>query len=165
MPIAWRRRLATKAFAHTAAYDALIARYLRETGDEGDDEQFFPQQLSIGLEKLQGLRYGENPHQRAAFYRAETPEPTPAGLATARQLHGRAVVQQHHTGESAPAGGVVRAEAVAQGGGDGEVVGGGRGAAVEDEEDERGAGEGLAAAGDAHLLDLVGGVGDAGGVE
>jgi phosphoribosylaminoimidazolecarboxamide formyltransferase / IMP cyclohydrolase len=89
VPIAWRRRLATKAFAHTAAYDALIARYLRETGDENDDEEFFPQQLSIGLEKLQGLRYGENPHQRAAFYRAATPEPTPAGLATARQLHGR----------------------------------------------------------------------------
>lgn len=87
VPQEWRRRLATKAFAHTAAYDALIARYLQ--GDGGDDDALFPQQFTIGLEKLQGLRYGENPHQRAAFYRAVTPEPTPAGIATARQVHGR----------------------------------------------------------------------------
>lgn len=89
VPQEWRRRLATKAFAHTAAYDALIARYLQASFGEADDEALFPQQLTIGLEKLQGLRYGENPHQRAAFYRAATPEPTPAGLATARQVHGR----------------------------------------------------------------------------
>ncbi len=89
VPLDWRRRLATKAFAHTAAYDALIARYLQTTFDSADESIFFPQQLTIGLEKLQGLRYGENPHQRAAFYRAATPEPTPAGLATVRQLHGR----------------------------------------------------------------------------
>lgn len=93
VPPEWRRRLATKAFAHTAAYDALIARYLQASFDQGgaqdEDETLFPQQLTIGLEKLQGLRYGENPHQRAAFYRAATPEPTPAGVATARQLHGR----------------------------------------------------------------------------
>jgi phosphoribosylaminoimidazolecarboxamide formyltransferase / IMP cyclohydrolase len=93
VPLDWRRRLATKAFSHTAAYDALIARYLQSTVDSsegaGDDSALFPQQLTIGLEKLQGLRYGENPHQRAAFYRTATPEPTPAGLATVRQLHGR----------------------------------------------------------------------------
>lgn len=85
-----RRRLATKAFSHTAAYDALIARYLQTTFDAADDSMFFPQQLTIGLgEAAEGLRYGENPHERAAFYRAATPEPTPAGLATVRQLHGR----------------------------------------------------------------------------
>lgn len=89
VPQEWRRRLATKAFAHTAAYDALIARYLQASFDQADDEALFPRQFTIGLEKLQGLRYGENPHQRAAFYRTATPEPTPAGLATARQLHGR----------------------------------------------------------------------------
>jgi phosphoribosylaminoimidazolecarboxamide formyltransferase/IMP cyclohydrolase len=94
VPQGWRRRLATKAFAHTAAYDALIARYLQASLEQGDgqgdgDDALFPQQLTIGLEKLQGLRYGENPHQRAAFYRAATPEPTPAGIATARQVHGR----------------------------------------------------------------------------
>ena len=101
VPLDWRRWLATKAFSHTAAYDALIARYLQATfdspadasggatGGATDDGTLFPQQLTIGLERVQGLRYGENPHQRAAFYRTATPEPTPAGLATVRQLHGR----------------------------------------------------------------------------
>lgn len=57
-----RRRLAVKAFAHTAAYDAAIGRYL--AGDEG----LLPERLSLNLHKLSDLRYGENPHQQAALY-------------------------------------------------------------------------------------------------
>lgn len=58
-----RRRLAAKAFSHMSAYDSLIAAYL-----QGDDD-FFPAQFTVALEKIQDLRYGENPHQRAAMYR------------------------------------------------------------------------------------------------
>jgi phosphoribosylaminoimidazolecarboxamide formyltransferase/IMP cyclohydrolase len=57
-----RRRLAIKAFAHTAACDAAIWRYL--SGDEGP----LPERLVLHLRKLTDLRYGENPHQRAALY-------------------------------------------------------------------------------------------------
>ena len=59
-----RRQLQKKAFAHTAAYDAAIAAWLSE--QEGEP---FPEELSLPFKKAQGLRYGENPHQRAAFYR------------------------------------------------------------------------------------------------
>jgi phosphoribosylaminoimidazolecarboxamide formyltransferase / IMP cyclohydrolase len=63
----WRARLAAKAFAHTASYDALVADYL--AGEHGADSDPFPAQLNIGLTRIAKLRYGENPHQRAAFYR------------------------------------------------------------------------------------------------
>jgi phosphoribosylaminoimidazolecarboxamide formyltransferase/IMP cyclohydrolase len=77
-----RRELAAKVFRHTAAYDALIAEYLTSQTDEQ-----FPARLTVTFERAQPLRYGENPHQRAAFYRAPFP---PAGtIATARQLHGK----------------------------------------------------------------------------
>ena len=89
VPLAWRRRLAARAFAHVSAYDALIARYLRADLELSADDELFPRELSIGLEKSQGLRYGENPHQRAAFYRVPAPGVAPAGLVTARQLHGK----------------------------------------------------------------------------
>jgi phosphoribosylaminoimidazolecarboxamide formyltransferase/IMP cyclohydrolase len=76
-----RKRLATKAYAHTSAYDAAITRYL--------SGQTFPDSLRLAFEKAQDLRYGENPHQRAAFYReAAAPEGT---LARARQIHGIAL--------------------------------------------------------------------------
>jgi len=77
-----RRRLAAKAFRHTAAYDALIADYLsKQAGD------VLPERLTVTFEKVQDLRYGENPHQRAAFYRKPL---APAGtVVTARQLHGK----------------------------------------------------------------------------
>jgi phosphoribosylaminoimidazolecarboxamide formyltransferase / IMP cyclohydrolase len=55
-----RRQLAAKAFAHTAAYDAAIAGYL--------NEEAFPATLPLGFQKAQELRYGENPHQKAALY-------------------------------------------------------------------------------------------------
>ncbi len=74
-----RRRLARAAFAHTAAYDAAIVRWLDETGrgtpaDPGtgaeDADDPLPATLHVVLERAGELRYGENPHQRAAHYRA-----------------------------------------------------------------------------------------------
>jgi len=62
---ATRRELAVAAFAHTARYDAAINAYLQ--GETSPDK--LPPSLTIALEKIQDLRYGENPHQRAAFYR------------------------------------------------------------------------------------------------
>ncbi len=79
-------RLAAKAFGYTAAYDAYIAAYLVHR--LGAD---FPEQLSLPMRKVRDLRYGENPHQNAAFY-TTVPTTSELGLrtlATARQLHGR----------------------------------------------------------------------------
>jgi len=59
----FRRRLAAKVFAHTAAYDAAIAAWFAEQQGER-----FPERLTIAVERAQPLRYGENPHQQAAFY-------------------------------------------------------------------------------------------------
>ena len=78
---ATRRRLATKAFAHTAAYDAAITRYL--------SGEVFPDSIRLPFEKASDLRYGENPHQRAAFYRE--PSAAMGTLAHATQLHGIAL--------------------------------------------------------------------------
>lgn len=58
--------LALKVFEHTAHYDSLIASYLRKNSKEKDT---FPDNLTVTYEKVQDLRYGENPHQRAAFYK------------------------------------------------------------------------------------------------
>ena len=83
---ATRFRLAQKAFAHTAAYDGAIANWLTARGPDGA-ETGFPQSFRYAAELAQPLRYGENPHQRAAFYRDERP---PAGsMATFRQLQGK----------------------------------------------------------------------------
>jgi phosphoribosylaminoimidazolecarboxamide formyltransferase / IMP cyclohydrolase len=82
---ATRFRLAVKAFAHTARYDAAIADYLGSLG--GADE--FPEHLMVRLERVQVMRYGENPHQRAAFYR--DPEPPAGSIALATQLQGKAL--------------------------------------------------------------------------
>lgn len=59
-----RRRLAVKAFAHTSAYDAAITSYLAR-----QDEGLMPERLSLAFTRVQPMRYGENPHQKAAFYR------------------------------------------------------------------------------------------------
>jgi len=83
---ATRLALAKKAFAHTAAYDAAIANYL--TGlDAGLRLAPFPDRLTLQWEKVEDLRYGENPHQRAAFYR--DPAPAAGSLAGYRQLQGK----------------------------------------------------------------------------
>jgi phosphoribosylaminoimidazolecarboxamide formyltransferase / IMP cyclohydrolase len=89
-----RFALARKAFAHTARYDACISSFL-DTVDHGQSSAgtgrplpgaTLPYGLTLRLEKLQDLRYGENPHQHAAFYRdLDASE----GIAAARQLHGK----------------------------------------------------------------------------
>jgi len=78
--------LAKKVFAHTAHYDGAIANYLTALGD-GDARRMFPDVLSRQWLKVQQLRYGENPHQQAAFYREKN---VAAGLlAGFTQLHGK----------------------------------------------------------------------------
>lgn len=77
-----RRRLAAKVFRHTAAYDSYISNYLSElTGED------FPESLTLTYELAQPLRYGENPHQKAAFYRS--PLGSDFSIANAAQLHGK----------------------------------------------------------------------------
>lgn len=76
-------KLAAKVFEHTAHYDSLIAQYLREQSGSSD----FPQLLTTTYEKHQEMRYGENPHQKAVFYREILP--VAGSLPTALQLHGK----------------------------------------------------------------------------
>ncbi|RLB59935.1 MAG: bifunctional phosphoribosylaminoimidazolecarboxamide formyltransferase/inosine monophosphate cyclohydrolase [Deltaproteobacteria bacterium] len=68
-----RKRLAAKAFAHTAAYDGVIAAYLSAEAERPDAdtaaETRFPPYVTLALERVATLRYGENPHQRGAWYR------------------------------------------------------------------------------------------------
>jgi phosphoribosylaminoimidazolecarboxamide formyltransferase/IMP cyclohydrolase len=83
---ALRRELATKAFAHTSRYDAAVAAYLSSLSADGARE-FFPGVLGLQFDKKQAMRYGENPHQRAAFYGERH---APAGsIGAARQLQGK----------------------------------------------------------------------------
>jgi len=83
---ATRFRLAAEAFRRTAQYDAAIAAYLRDPARAGRAEAAgFPERLSVEGRLVQPLRYGENPHQAAAFYR---PAAGPLGLSAASQLHG-----------------------------------------------------------------------------
>jgi len=83
---ATRFALAKKVFAHTAAYDGAIANYLTSL-DAGRRRREYPDVLSLQFARLQDLRYGENPHQSAAFYRDE--RPVAGSLATCRQLQGK----------------------------------------------------------------------------
>ncbi len=83
---ATRFELAKKVFAHTAAYDGAIANYLFSLDAERRRGEY-PDVLSLQLTKLQDLRYGENPHQSAAFYRDD--RPVEGGLASYRQLQGK----------------------------------------------------------------------------
>jgi phosphoribosylaminoimidazolecarboxamide formyltransferase / IMP cyclohydrolase len=68
-----RFALARKAFAHTAAYDAAIANWLGARAADGSVEQAFPETLTLQFHRHLAMRYGENPHQRAALYREEPP--------------------------------------------------------------------------------------------
>jgi phosphoribosylaminoimidazolecarboxamide formyltransferase/IMP cyclohydrolase len=101
---ATRFRLAVKAFEHTARYDGAIANYLGRIEADGGRSPF-PRTLSLQFERACGLRYGENPHQGAAFYVEAAvatslsrgprldpigePQPAEASVATARQLQGK----------------------------------------------------------------------------
>ena len=81
-----RFALAKKAFTHTASYDSAISNYLTAL-DQNNRRRDFPDALNLNFSIVQHLRYGENPHQNAAFYRDETP--TPGSLANYRQLQGK----------------------------------------------------------------------------
>ena len=106
--LATRRRLAAEAFAHTAAYDAAVSTWLAaqveadgavNTADAADgtdsgEPAALPAYVGVGYERLAGLRYGENPHQRAAVYRTAGAS---GGVAGARQLHGKAMSYNNYT--------------------------------------------------------------------
>ena len=76
-----------RAYEHTAAYDGAIANYLGTRVDGG--AQDFPRTYNLQFQRVQSMRYGENPHQRAAFYREH--DPGGACIASARQLQGKAL--------------------------------------------------------------------------
>ena len=78
-----RRGLAAKAFRHVSEYDALVTSYLTSI----DSQKQLPDHLTISMEKVSGLRYGENPHQAGALYAPAGS--SPVGIAGATQLHGR----------------------------------------------------------------------------
>jgi phosphoribosylaminoimidazolecarboxamide formyltransferase/IMP cyclohydrolase len=89
VPLEFRRRLAEKAFQHVASYDTAVAQYLRADG------QLLPDRMTIALTKALDLRYGENPHQRAALYREDVAgagvgpsTPLRTGIVAAEKLHG-----------------------------------------------------------------------------
>ena len=82
--LAFRRRLAAKAYAHTASYDAAISNWFAAQADDT-----YPERLVVAADRHEILRYGENPHQTAAFYiNRGAPR---AGIATAEQLQGKAL--------------------------------------------------------------------------
>jgi len=76
-----RRALAAKVFRHVGGYDAAVAAWF----EEGEASEALPEDLPLGLRRVQTLRYGENPDQGAAFYGFGTP----AGLTALEQLHGK----------------------------------------------------------------------------
>src|SRR5690606_14508302 len=77
--------LAIKAYEHTSAYDGAIANYFGGKVPGGSED--FPRTFNTQFHKVQEMRYGENPHQKAAFY--VEAKPAEAGIATARQLQGK----------------------------------------------------------------------------
>jgi phosphoribosylaminoimidazolecarboxamide formyltransferase/IMP cyclohydrolase len=79
-----RAALAAQAFAHTAAYDTAVAQWMARNQDSAE----FPDWIGGSWQRVEILRYGENPHQSAAVYRSEHHEP---GIADAEQLHGKAM--------------------------------------------------------------------------
>ncbi len=76
-----RKRLAQKAFQHVALYDTAIAQYLRDDGS-------LPEDMTIAMKKLYDLRYGENPHQKAALYVEQTVGQKQMGMTSVKQLNG-----------------------------------------------------------------------------
>jgi phosphoribosylaminoimidazolecarboxamide formyltransferase / IMP cyclohydrolase len=86
LSLATRERLAAAAFARTAAYDAAISAYFARKSPT-EQEGPFPPRLTLSFERKMPLRYGENPHQRAAFY--VEPGVTAACVSTAETLHGK----------------------------------------------------------------------------
>ncbi len=79
-----REALAIEAYAHTAQYDAMIAQYLRNRWTQ----ELLPTDYSVTMRKIQEMRYGENPHQKGAFYKGLPPVEEPC-ITTAEQLQGK----------------------------------------------------------------------------
>lgn len=86
-----RYQLATKTYAHTAHYDAAVANYLARLQAGQSERQPLPQIWSAQFHKRQDMRYGENPHQSAAFYVDSNGDPSVANVANASQLQGKAL--------------------------------------------------------------------------
>jgi phosphoribosylaminoimidazolecarboxamide formyltransferase / IMP cyclohydrolase len=88
-----RRLLAAAAFAHTAAYDIAVASWFASAyaPDETAREAGWPEVAAALWRRADVLRYGENPHQRAALYSRPAPSRAPAGIAAAELLHGKAM--------------------------------------------------------------------------
>ncbi|AAZ19320.1 phosphoribosylaminoimidazolecarboxamide formyltransferase / IMP cyclohydrolase [Psychrobacter arcticus 273-4] len=87
-----RYDLAVKAFEHTAQYDGMIANFLGSRVNESQEPESFSRTFNVQLEKVQDLRYGENPHQKAAFYvENNSSKSKQASIATAKQLQGKAL--------------------------------------------------------------------------
>ncbi len=88
-----RRALAAEAFAHTAAYDIAVASWFASAyaPDETAREAGWPRVAAALWRRADVLRYGENPHQRAALYTRPDPLGAPEGIATAELLHGKAM--------------------------------------------------------------------------
>jgi phosphoribosylaminoimidazolecarboxamide formyltransferase/IMP cyclohydrolase len=83
---ATRFDLAVKAFEHTARYDGMIANYLGRIQGDGSKVDF-PRTFNMQFEKVQEMRYGENPHQKAAFYKEA--KPAEISVAAAKQIQGK----------------------------------------------------------------------------
>ncbi len=83
---ATRFALAKKAFTHTARYDSAIANWLTSLDDK-NAPQTFPNKLQLAFDKVEDLRYGENPHQHAAFYKE--PQPAAGSIASYEQIQGK----------------------------------------------------------------------------
>ena len=83
---ATRFNLAKKAFSHTAAYDSMISNYLTAIDSDGNKHEF-PAQINFNFAKVQDMRYGENPHQHAAFYRDLNP--VKGGISDYTQVQGK----------------------------------------------------------------------------
>lgn len=83
--------LAIKAFEHTAHYDGMIANFLGSRLQDFDNADDFPRTFNVQMDKMQDLRYGENPHQKASFYVEKPPVngKLEASVSTAKQLQGK----------------------------------------------------------------------------
>ena len=95
LTLATRFGLAKKAFTHTARYDAAIANWLTALDENNNPQALspFPQKLQLAFDRVETLRYGENPHQQAAFYR--DPTPTAGSIAAYKQLQGKELSYNH----------------------------------------------------------------------
>ncbi len=87
--LATRRQLAAKAYQHTASYDTYIAQYLRGVDAPSNQPLPLPEEFSISLHKVDEMRYGENPHQRAAVYADSLGNPDGTLIGNLRQLNGK----------------------------------------------------------------------------